>query len=43
MLRRHKIGHLPLILIGELLHALINFFLQHTRLSEKFSNNISWI
>lgn len=38
-----EIGHLPQILLGELVHALINFFLQHTCPSEKFSLNISQI
>lgn len=36
-------GHLLQILIGELVNALINFFLQHTCPSEKFSHIISQI
>lgn len=38
-----KIGHLPQILLGELAHALIHFFLQHKCPSEKYSHNISQI
>lgn len=38
-----KLGRQPQILLGELVHALINFFLQRTCPSEKFSHNTSQI